>query len=139
MKVNNSTSARSSSVSPLSTSFDAAIKRYRISAKELSKLTGVSENHISEFRRSKCDVSTTILYKLLDGMESLASGSRQYFCQLMSGQQQSPNSLRQSLVDIIEVAEEDELLDAMGAIANRFRHLRNYSDVSASPTLLEVQ
>ncbi|MBD2364954.1 hypothetical protein H6G36_27975 [Anabaena minutissima FACHB-250] len=125
MKLNNCVPSVSSSVSPLSQSFDATIKKYRISAKKLSSETRVSENHISEFRRGKCDVSTTVLSKLLDGMETLAPGAKQYFCYLMSGHQQS-SSLKQSLVEIIQVADEDELLDAMGAIANRFRHLRAF-------------
>lgn len=53
MKVNNPAPAVSSSVSPFSAALDTTIKRYRISAKELSKLTKVSENHISEFRRGQ--------------------------------------------------------------------------------------
>jgi transcriptional regulator with XRE-family HTH domain len=125
MKVNNSDLADSLPVSPLSTSFDATIRFYRISAKELSKLTGVSENHISEFRRGKRDVSTTVLSKLLDGVDNLAPGSRQHFFKLVSNQKQAPSSFRQSLVEIIQNADEDELLDAMGAIANRVRHLRS--------------
>ncbi len=136
MKVNKSVST-SSTVSPLATSFDATLKRYRISAKELSKLTGVSENHISEFRRGKGDVSTKILSRLLDAMENLSPGSKQHFCQMISGQ--SPRSLEQSLIQIIQAADEDELLDAMGAITNRFRHLRHFSDNSMSPSLVEAQ
>jgi len=133
MKVNSPTSATSS---PLARSFDVTLKLYRISAKELSKLTGVSENHISEFRRGKGDVSTNVLSKLMDGMDTLAPGSKQHLCKLISGQ--SSQSLSQSLVQIIHAAEEDELLDAMGAITNRFRHLRNYSDGAVSQPLLEV-
>jgi transcriptional regulator with XRE-family HTH domain len=134
MKLNNSVST---SPSPLAVSFDATLKLYRISAKELSKLTGVSENHISEFRRGKGDVSTNVLSKLMDGMETLASGSKQHLCQLLSGK--SPQSLKQSLMQIIQVAEEDELLDAMGAITSRFRYLRNGSDDGVSQPLVEAQ
>lgn len=134
MKVNKS--ASTSPASPVSASFDATLKRYRISAKELSKLTKVSENHISEFRRGKGDVSTNVLLRLLDGMEKLSSGSKRHFCQMISGQSQ--RSVEQSLVQIIQVADEDELLDAMGAIASRFRHLRNFSS-SISQSLVKVQ
>ncbi|AFZ28356.1 hypothetical protein Cylst_6585 (plasmid) [Cylindrospermum stagnale PCC 7417] len=139
MKVNNSVSAISYPVSPLSQSFDATIKRYRISAKQLSGDTKVSENHISEFRRGKCDVSTTTLSKLLDGMEVLAPGSKQFFYQLVLGKEnQSPASLKRSLVEVIQTADEDELLDAMAEIANRFRLLRNFSDVSPAQSLMNV-
>jgi transcriptional regulator with XRE-family HTH domain len=134
MKLNRVVSA---SPSPLSAAFDATLKQYRISAKELSKLTGVSENHISEFRRGKGDVSTNVLSKLMDGMETLAAGSKQHLCRLMTGK--SPQSLKQSLIQIIQVAEEDELLDAMGAIASRFRYLRNCSDDAVSQPLMELQ
>ncbi|MBA3922793.1 MAG: GIY-YIG nuclease family protein [Nostocaceae cyanobacterium] len=115
--------------------FDATLKRYRISAKKLSEETKVSENHISEFRRGKCDISTTVLLRLLDGMETLASDSKQHFYQMMSGQNQLQSSLKYSLTEIIQVADEDELLDAMSAIANRFRCIRNSSTVeSDSPS-----
>ncbi|RCJ40573.1 hypothetical protein A6770_37950 [Nostoc minutum NIES-26] len=80
-----------------------------------------------------------MLAKLLDGIETLAPGSKQHFCQMMSdSEKQSPVSLKQSLIEIIEVADEDELLDAMGAIANRFRYLRNFSEVSAAQSLINV-
>jgi transcriptional regulator with XRE-family HTH domain len=139
MKVNNPAPAVSSPVSPFSAALDTTIKRYRISAKELSKLTKVSENHISEFRRGKGDISTTVLAKLLDGMDTLAPGSQQHYCHLIAGiEKQSISSLKQSLMDIIEVADEDELLDAMGAIANRFRCLRSYSVISPSQSLVNV-
>jgi transcriptional regulator with XRE-family HTH domain len=139
MKVNNSVSAISYPVSPLSQSFDATIKRYRISAKRLSGETKVSENHISEFRRGKCDVSTTTLSKLLDGMEVLAPGSKQFFYQLVLDQEnQSSTSLKRSLVEVIQTADEDELLDAMSEITNRFRSLRSFTDVSSAHSLINV-
>ncbi|WP_084776853.1 helix-turn-helix transcriptional regulator [Anabaena sp. PCC 7108] len=139
MKVNNSVSAISYPVSPLSQSFDATIKRYRISAKRLSGETKVSENHISEFRRGKCDVSTTTLSKLLDGMEVLAPGSKQFFYQLVLDQEnQSSTSFKRSLVEVIQTADEDELLDAMSEITNRFRSLRSFTDVPSAQSLMNV-
>ncbi|MBD2341224.1 hypothetical protein H6G64_30095 [Calothrix sp. FACHB-156] len=139
MKLNNPQPAVSSPVSPFSTALDMTIKRYKISAKDLSKLTKVSENHISEFRRGKGDISTTVLAKLLDGMETLAPGSHQHYCQLIAGvEKQSVSSLKQSLFDIIDIADEDELLDAMGAIADRFKCLRSYSDVQRTHSLIEA-
>jgi transcriptional regulator with XRE-family HTH domain len=139
VSVNHSASAISYSVSPLSQSFDATIKRYRISAKQLSGETKVSENHISEFRRGKCDVSTTTLSKLLDGMEVLAPGSKQFFYQLVLGKEnQSPKSVKRSLVEVIQTADEEELLDAMAEITSRFRSLRAFADVSSAQSLMNV-
>jgi transcriptional regulator with XRE-family HTH domain len=140
MKVNNSVSAISSPVfpSPLSESFDTTIKCYRISAKRLSGETKVSENHISEFRRGKCDVSTTTLSKLLDGMEILAPGSKQFFYQLVLGKDNQPTkSLKRSLIEIIQAADEDELIDAMAEISHRFRSLR-IADTSPASSLINV-
>lgn len=135
MKVNNS-GKTDSPVSPFSDPFSATIRRYRISASELSQLTGVSGKHISEFKNGKRDVSSSLLVRLLDGIDELKPGAKQYFWQLASGQ--SPQPLGNSLVQIIQVADEDELLDAMGAIATRFRHLRNFSG-SISQSLLKAQ
>lgn len=123
-------------VSPLSLSFDATIKRYRINARELSKLTGVSGNHISEFKNGKRDVSSAVLLRLLDGMNELSPGAKQYFWQLVS--EPLPQPLGKSLIQIIQVAEEDELLDAMAEIANRFRYLRNSSDCSTPHSLISA-
>lgn len=97
------------SPSPFSESFDTTIRCFRITAKQLSGETKVSENHISEFRRRKCDVSTTTLSKLLDGMQILAPGSKQFFYQLVLGKEnQSTKSLKRSLIEIIQAADEDE-------------------------------
>jgi transcriptional regulator with XRE-family HTH domain len=125
-----------SPISPLSSSFDATIKRYRINARELSKSTGVSGNHISEFKNGKRDVSSGVLLRLLDGMNELAPGAKQYFWQLVS--EPSPQPLGKSLIQIIQVADEDELLDAMGAIANRFRCIRNCSEFTPSQSLVNI-
>ncbi len=138
MNLNNPES-NTSPGSPISEPFDTTLKWYKISAKELSKLTKVSENHISEFRRGKGDVSTNVLSKLLDGMEILAPSSKQHFLQLMSGEKKSSLTLKEEFLKIIHLANEDELLDGLTIIANRFRYIRNSSDDSSVPSLLEVQ
>ena len=138
MNLNNPES-NTSPYSPISELFDATLKWYKISAKELSKLTKVSENHISEFRRGKGDVSTTVLSKLLDGMEILAPSSKQHFWQLILGEKQSSLTLKEEFLKIIHLANEDELLDGLTIIANRFRYIRNSSDDSVVPSLLKVQ
>jgi hypothetical protein len=71
-------------------------------------------------------------------MEVLAPGSRQFFYQLMLGKEnQSTKSLKRSLIEIIQAADEDELIDAMAEISNRFRSLR-ISDTSSASSLLNV-
>ncbi len=66
--------------------FDQTLKRYGISGKTLSEVSGVSTSHISQFRNGKGGaVSHTTLEELLDAMEQLAPGSRFGFCLLLAG------------------------------------------------------
>lgn len=66
--------------------FDQTLKKYGITGKALSELTGVSTAHISQFRNGKGGaVSHTTLEDLLNGMEQLAPGSRFGFCLLLAG------------------------------------------------------
>lgn len=67
--------------------FSKTMEHYKITGKKLSQVSGVSENHISEFRRGKrkTGVSTDILWQLLKGMEKIAPGAKIYFASLMAG------------------------------------------------------
>jgi len=124
MKLNNTT--LNPQVSPLSKRFDQTLDIYRISAKNLSKLTGITEGHISEFRRGKRDVSTKVLFRLLDAMEDLAPGAKSYL--LMTEDMPTTTykaPLQKMLSDMIQVAEKDELLDAMNAIAHKLGYHHN--------------
>jgi len=67
--------------------FRVTIERYGISGKQLSKFSGVSENHISEFRRGKTGISTEVLWKLIEAMDEIKPGSRAYFCSRLAGGQ----------------------------------------------------
>lgn len=73
--------------------FRVTIERYGISGKQLSKFSGVSENHISEFRRGKTGISTEVLWKLIEAMDEIKPGSRAYFCaRLAKGEEFGNNS-----------------------------------------------
>ncbi|MBE9129642.1 MULTISPECIES: helix-turn-helix domain-containing protein [unclassified Coleofasciculus] len=66
--------------------FDKTLRKYGISGKALSKRSGVSASHISQFRNGKGGaMSHTTLEVLLDAMEQLAPGSRFCFCLLFAG------------------------------------------------------
>ncbi|MCL1473100.1 helix-turn-helix domain-containing protein [Argonema antarcticum] len=62
--------------------FRQTLEYYGITGKQISQVSGVSENHISEFRRgkSKTGVSTDVLWKFLEAMEKIRPGSCAYFC-----------------------------------------------------------
>ncbi|OCR00274.1 hypothetical protein BCD67_25040 [Oscillatoriales cyanobacterium USR001] len=65
--------------------FRVTIERYGISGKQLSKFSGVSENHISEFRRGKTGISTEVMWKLIEAMDEIKPGARAYFCTRLAG------------------------------------------------------
>lgn len=100
--------------------FDLTLKRYGIQAKALAEITGVSQNHISEFRRGKLKtgVTTDCLLKLLVGMDELAPGSRRYFCDLLGGKK-FPQGFEGELEFLIDAAGEEELETAMLQIVRR--------------------
>ncbi len=121
-------------VSPLSKRFDETLDFYRISGKELFKLTGISESHISEFRRGKRDISTNVLFRLVDAMDYLAPGAGSY---LMMRERQYKTSIEKVILDFIQVAEDDELVKAMNAIAHSLDR-RNLRNTSKSQSFLDI-
>lgn len=101
--------------------FDQTLKRYGIQAKALSGLSGVSQNHISEFRggKLKTGVTTDCLYRLLVAMDELSPGSRRYFCDLLAGKKNQPQGFQAELEFYINAADEAELESAMLLIVRR--------------------
>lgn len=112
------------------TYFDRTLKYYGIQAKALSQVTGVSENHISEFRRGKLKtgMTTAKLWDLIVAMDELAPGSREYFCMLMSGVSEfSPKHLGvgEQLEYLIDVADEEDINRLFIKIAQVWTQRRN--------------
>jgi hypothetical protein len=101
--------------------FDITMRRYGIQAKALSSLSGVSQNHISEFRsgKLKTGVTTDCLWRLISGMDELSPGSRQYFCDLLAGKKKPSQGFAEDLESLIEAADESELESAMIQIVRR--------------------
>ena len=116
--------------------FDATMKRYGIQAKALSGLSGVSQNHISEFRsgKLKTGVTTDCLYRLLMGMDELSPGSRRYFCDLLAGKKHQ-KGFGGELEFLIDAAEPEELEKAMLQIVRRMFP----KDEKESGSLTDVQ
>jgi transcriptional regulator with XRE-family HTH domain len=101
--------------------FDLTLKRYGIQGKALANLSGVSENHISEFRRGKLKtgVTTDCLLKLLEAMDQLSPGARRFFCDLLAGKKKLPQGFQSELEFLIDAADENELESAMLQIVAR--------------------
>ncbi len=86
---------------------------FRIKGKELAEAAGISPQHLSEYRRGKCDITSSKLWDAVCAMDRLAPGARAYFCGLMAGKKYPEISL-QELVDDADDAEIEELLLALG-------------------------
>lgn len=102
---------------------DKTIQQYGIVAKQLASQAGISENHLSEFRRGKGDITTGILGRLIEAMDELAPGSKRYFCLMLAGageKQQMEEPLEQ-LAEIVSCLDESELPDALNVISNQWR------------------
>lgn len=65
--------------------FNQTITYYGLTAKRLSEESGVSENHISAFRRGASDIGSKKLESLIEAMEALAPGSKQHFYSQLAG------------------------------------------------------
>lgn len=118
--------------------FDQTLKRYGIQGKALSSLSGVSQNHISEFRggKLKTGVTTDCLYRLLVAMDELSPGSRRYFCDLLAGKKNQSQGFQAELEFYINAADEAELESAMLLIVRRMfpkedKHAGTCPDVEA--------
>ncbi|MFB2839813.1 hypothetical protein [Floridanema evergladense] len=114
----------------ISTYFDRTLKYYGIQAKALSQMTGVSENHISEFRRGKLKtgMTTTKLWDLIVAMDELAPGSRKYFCMLMSGVNEfcpKQLSVGEQLEYLLDVADDEDLNRLFIKMGRIWTHRRN--------------
>jgi hypothetical protein len=113
----------------ISTYFDRTLKYYGIQAKTLSQMTGVSENHISEFRRGKLrsGMTTTKLWELLIAMDQLEPGSKQHFCMLMAEINQFPClCLGEQLEQLIEAASDEDLNAAIIKIGQVWKQRRSH-------------
>jgi transcriptional regulator with XRE-family HTH domain len=104
--------------------FKQAQDRNGIRGKELAKLAGISANHLSEFRSGKAWVSPEVFMALLEAMDSLAPGSRLYFCQLLAQEPMEKVNIKPNLVELIELADDEEIEAAMIAIGRKWRRSR---------------
>ncbi|MEP0867132.1 XRE family transcriptional regulator [Funiculus sociatus GB2-A5] len=109
----------------MSALFDQTLRHWGITGKELSNKSGVSENHISEFRRGKGDITTNVLWKLLQAMEQIAPGSGNHFFYLILGQKMEHPSVGERLEQLIEAADDEETERAMLAIARKWKGSRS--------------
>jgi transcriptional regulator with XRE-family HTH domain len=66
------------------------IKQSRgVTGKAISELTGISQNHISEYINGKRDVTSETLWRMIEAMEQLSPGAAGDFRALLPGDGQS--------------------------------------------------
>lgn len=96
--------------------FDKTLRRYSISAKDLSRLANVSAAHISQFRNGKGGaMSHTTLEDILNTMEQIAPGSKSYFYLLLAGK-----SVEEADIDtFVQSMDDVQLGSLLTAIARR--------------------
>ncbi|HLO50047.1 MAG TPA: helix-turn-helix transcriptional regulator [Kamptonema sp.] len=112
--------------------FRLTIERYGISAKQLSQISGVSENHISEFRRGRTGISEEVLWKLIEAMDEVKPGARAYFCERLAGGDEFANgtpisSLSQleslwEIQNMVDSLSDDRLALLMMVVATRIKN-----------------
>jgi len=107
--------------------FKQAQDRYGIVGKELAAAVGISTNHLSEIRNGKVWPSEEVFARLLEEMERLGPGSREYFCRLMAGDRLQHWELRDRLHILIEAADDEELQQAFLLIGQKM--FRKSTDV----------
>ncbi|MFW6264165.1 MAG: helix-turn-helix domain-containing protein [Cyanobacteriota bacterium] len=86
----------------------------RITGKSLSDLSGISANHIAQFRRGNRDMTSEMLWQLVEAMDKISPGARVEFCQRLAGQ---------SVADINQMNSE-QLSSVLFAVANTLQSRR---------------
>ncbi|MGB7275925.1 MAG: helix-turn-helix transcriptional regulator [Geitlerinemataceae cyanobacterium] len=65
--------------------FKQTMDRFGIKGGKLAEAFGCSRNHISEIRMGKCSPPIKRLWEILETMEELAPGAKEYFGSLVAG------------------------------------------------------
>ncbi|MDF5720215.1 MAG: helix-turn-helix transcriptional regulator [Rhizonema sp. PD37] len=108
--------------------FKQAMDHYGVRGKDLAAIAGISPNHLSDFRSGKKWIGPEVFMSLLEGMEKLSPGSRQYFCELLAGESSTKTTqAKHHLVGLIENASDDEVELAILAISRRWKKSRQES------------
>lgn len=107
-----------------SSPFDKTLRSYNLTGKALSVESGVSQNHISDFRNGE-NITVEALSKLMRAMDDLKPGSVRDFLRQVSEQaspeSSKPTKFKASLENLIESATDEEIEGIMVAIARKWR------------------
>lgn len=120
--------------------FKQTMDIYKIQGKELATLAGITPHHLSQFRSGHKWVSSEVFTALLIGMDQLAPGSRRYFCELLAGSSTRNQESGNSIVEMINAADDDEIEQALLAIGRKWKRIRQNETISNyyNPELKDV-
>ncbi len=111
-----------------SSPFDKTLRSYNLTGKALSVESGVSQNHISDFRNGE-NITVEALSKLMRAMDELKPGSVSDFLRQVSEETSpevsKPNKFQASLENLIDSATDEEVEGIMLAIARKWRLKNN--------------
>ncbi|MBR8832540.1 MAG: XRE family transcriptional regulator [Stigonema ocellatum SAG 48.90 = DSM 106950] len=113
--------------------FKQAMDRYDVKGKDLAAIAGITPNHLSDFRSGKKWVGPEVFVALLEGMDKLSPGSRQYFCQLLAGEKTT--QAEHHIVSLIENASDDEMEMVILAFGRRWKKSCQQTPASISSQL----
>jgi transcriptional regulator with XRE-family HTH domain len=104
--------------------FFGEIKRHHgITGKAISELTGISQNHISEYINGKRDVTTDVLWRMIEAMNEISPGAKKDLALKIA-------SVRPEIT--YEELDEDELAEEMIKLGRAWKTIRNRKLVKAS-------
>ncbi len=110
--------------------FTEVKNKYGITGKALSQATGISQKHISEYINGKRDVTSSTLWRMIEAMDNLAPGAKQYFSVLMCGCESNFSSKPQYVAEskdwrsLISNASPAEMEQILLAMADRWSQIK---------------
>ncbi|MBP0020332.1 MAG: helix-turn-helix transcriptional regulator [Cyanobacteria bacterium SBLK] len=90
--------------------------KYKISNVSISRLTGISENHLSQFFRGNRNATDAVLDEILGALEHINPGAREEY-----GMEISQSHSPQSLQKWIEGMSNEEMYSLLVAISQRYK------------------
>ncbi len=109
--------------------FQETQDKYQVSSRELADAVGITTKHLSQFRNGHTNIPTNLLWKLLEEMNKLSPGAKNYFAEKLAGQSK-PLKVEVDLEKTINELEELDLL-RIWDLANQ-RVVSLYKDIYKS-------
>lgn len=92
-------------------SFKQVKQQRGVTGKAIYELTGISQNHISEYLRGKRDVTSETLSRMINAMEQVSPGAKQDFARLVADGLAAGSRLHPEDIILIEPEEVASLMN----------------------------